>query len=69
MDCELGVEHGPERAVNGVTRRLADISAARRDLGWAPTIPLEDGLRDLVAWWRPQRAAVAAGRALAGTRS
>ncbi|MBB2985742.1 NAD-dependent epimerase/dehydratase family protein [Terracoccus luteus] len=62
MDSDLGVEHGPERAVNGVTRRLADVSAARRDLGWAATIGLEDGLRELVEWWRPQREAVAAGR-------
>ena len=29
MGSDLGVEHGPERAVNGVVRRLADTSAAR----------------------------------------
>ena len=28
MDSDLRVEHGPERAVNGVTRRLADTTAA-----------------------------------------
>ena len=33
MGSDLGVEHGPDRAVNGVTSRLADTSAARRDLG------------------------------------
>jgi UDP-glucose 4-epimerase len=63
MDSDLSVEHGPDRAVNGVTRRLADTSAARRDLGFTAQIGLEDGLRDLVTWWRPQREAVAAGRA------
>ena len=63
MDSDLEVEHGPDRAVNGVTRRLADTSAARSDLGFASTIGLEEGLRDLVAWWRPQRSAIAAGRA------
>lgn len=62
MDSDLDVEHGPERAVNGVTRRLADVSAASRDLGWAATVGLDDGLRDLVTWWRPQREAIAAGR-------
>ncbi len=62
MDSDLGVEHGPDRAVNGVTRRLADVEAARSDLGWAATTGLEDGLRELVAWWQPQREAVAAGR-------
>jgi UDP-glucose 4-epimerase len=64
MGSDLGVEHGPERAVNGVTRRLADIGAARRDLGWEPTIGLEDGLRMLVDWWRPLRDEIAAGREL-----
>jgi UDP-glucose 4-epimerase len=51
MDSDLVPEHGPERAVNGVTRRLADISAAARDLGWRPEIGLDKGLRELVQWW------------------
>ena len=53
MDSDLGVEHGPERAVNGVTRRLADITAAA-SVTWASTreVGLEDGLRELVDWWR-----------------
>jgi len=54
MDSDLGVEHGPERKVNGVTRRLADISAAAHDLGWKPEIGMDTGLRDLVAWWRAE---------------
>jgi UDP-glucose 4-epimerase len=64
MDSDLSVEHGPERAVNGVTRRLADTSAAAADLGFTAEVGLEEGLRELVEWWRPQRAAVAAGRAV-----
>ncbi|WP_018684749.1 NAD-dependent epimerase/dehydratase family protein [Actinokineospora enzanensis] len=56
MDSDLGVEHGPERKVNGVTRRLADISAVERDLGWRPEIGLDDGLRGLVDWWRGEKA-------------
>ena len=62
MGSDLPVEHGPERAVNGVTRRLADTAAAERDLGFKAEIGLEEGLRQLVEWWRPQREAVAAGR-------
>ncbi|MFD4958798.1 NAD-dependent epimerase/dehydratase family protein [Microbacterium sp. NPDC058389] len=62
MGSDLGVEHGPERAVNGVARRLADTSAARRDLGFEATIGLEEGLRLLVDWWRPLREEIAAGR-------
>lgn len=68
MGSDLGVEHGPERAVNGVTRRLADIAAARQDLGWRPTIGLDEGLRMLVEWWTPLREEIAAGRTLAGAR-
>lgn len=68
MGSDLPVEHGPERAVNGVTRRLADTEAARRDLGFEAEIGLEDGLRSLVEWWRPQRTAIAAGRTRAVQR-
>jgi UDP-glucose 4-epimerase len=57
MDSDLGLEFGPARAVNGVTRRLADISAAATDLGWQPEIGLDVGLRGLVEWWRAERAA------------
>lgn len=63
MGSDLPVEHGPDRAVNGVTRRLADTTAARRDLGFVAEVGLEDGLRELVEWWRPLRSEVAAGRA------
>ena len=56
MDAHgLDVEHGPERAVNGVVRRLADTSSARERLGFKAEIGLDDGLRDLVQWWRAQR--------------
>jgi UDP-glucose 4-epimerase len=64
MDSDLSVEHGPERAVNGVTRRLADTSAAERDLGFTAEVGLDEGLRELVEWWRPLREEIAAGRAL-----
>ncbi|WP_315914169.1 NAD-dependent epimerase/dehydratase family protein [Arthrobacter sp. lap29] len=69
MGSSLHVEHGPERAVNGVVRRLADVSAAQRDLGFSASTQLEDGLRELVEWWRPLREEIAAGRTVgAGTR-
>jgi UDP-glucose 4-epimerase len=67
LDSDLGVEFGPERAVNNVSRRLADVGAAKRDLGWESTIGLEDGLRQLVEWWRPLRNEIAAGRAVAAS--
>ncbi|HEX4704737.1 MAG TPA: SDR family NAD(P)-dependent oxidoreductase [Pseudonocardiaceae bacterium] len=52
MNSDLVPEHGPARDTGGgVSRRLADISAAAHDLGWRPQIELADGLRDLVNWW------------------
>jgi UDP-glucose 4-epimerase len=59
MDSGLPIEFGPERAVNGVTRRLADTSAATRDLGFTAEIGLDEGLRRLVAWWQAERGALA----------
>ena len=62
MGSDQDVEHGPERAVNGVARRLADISAARADFGFEAEVDLAQGLRELVAWWAPLRQEIAAGR-------
>jgi UDP-glucose 4-epimerase len=45
-------EFGPERAVNSVRRRLADITNAERGLGFRTQVSLEEGLRRLVAWRR-----------------
>jgi UDP-glucose 4-epimerase len=56
MDSDLGVEHGPERSVNKVPRRLADTTAARERIGFEATVGLEEGLRQLVEWWRAERA-------------
>jgi UDP-glucose 4-epimerase len=55
--------HVGDNPVNPVRRRVADINAARRLLGFGATISLDDGLRDLVAWWRSQRSSVAIGAA------
>ena len=52
---ELGLEFGPARAINGVTRRLADVAAAADRLGWKAEVDLEEGLRRLVAWWRAEK--------------
>jgi UDP-glucose 4-epimerase len=55
MDSDLDLEFGPPRGVNGVTRRLADVSLAAEQIGWKAEVGLEDGLRRLVTWWRAQR--------------
>ena len=56
MGSDLTPEYGPERSVNPVPRRLADISRARDLLGFEAKIGLDEGLRDLVAWWSSVRA-------------
>jgi nucleoside-diphosphate-sugar epimerase len=55
MESDLRPEYGPERKVNGVSRRLADTRKARRLLGFETRVPLEEGLHQLVAWWRKER--------------
>jgi UDP-glucuronate 4-epimerase len=35
-----------------VIRTCADIEASRRDLGFAPKTPIEQGLPRFVAWYR-----------------
>jgi nucleoside-diphosphate-sugar epimerase len=34
------------------SRRRPDITKAREMLGWEPHIPLQDGLREMIAWYR-----------------
>jgi UDP-glucose 4-epimerase len=51
----LAPEFGPERSVNPVPRRLAATGKAQRLLGFRATVPLEQGLADLVKWWRIER--------------
>jgi len=57
--------HQAGRAVNPVPKRPADLALAAELIGYAPTIPLAEGLRGLVAWWREEKlaAATAAGEA------
>ena len=57
MGSNLRPEYGPERKVNPVSRRLADTSKAERLLGFRAGVSLDQGLRQLVGWWREQKAA------------
>lgn len=51
----LTPEFAPERSVNPVPRRLASTGKAERLLGFRTTVSLEQGLADLVKWWRSER--------------
>jgi UDP-glucose 4-epimerase len=58
----LTPEFGPERSVNPVPRRLACTEKAERLLGFRTSVQLDEGLRELVDWWRSERASLVAPR-------
>jgi UDP-glucose 4-epimerase len=58
----LTPEFAPERSVNPVPRRLASTAKAEELLGFRSTIPLEQGLNQLVAWWRSELSSPATTR-------
>lgn len=47
----LSVEHGPARA-GDIRHSHADISSARRELGWRPRVGFDEGLTRTVEWYR-----------------
>ena len=55
MGSDLEPEHAPERKVNPVSRRLADVRAAAELLGFEAEIDLSEGLERLVEWWRGEQ--------------
>jgi nucleoside-diphosphate-sugar epimerase len=55
MGSSLEPEFGPARKVNPVPRRLADTEKAKRMLGFETRIGIDEGLKDLVAWWQQER--------------
>jgi UDP-glucose 4-epimerase len=52
MGSTLKPEYGPARKVNGVSRRLADVSRARERLGFEAKVTIDEGLKTLVDWYR-----------------
>jgi UDP-glucose 4-epimerase len=60
MGSDLNIQFGPERAVNKVSRRLADTARARERLGFEAQVDLREGLTRLVDWWRAERESASA---------
>lgn len=54
---ELKPVHQAARAINPVPRRLGSARLAESLIGFRATVPLDDGLRGLVDWWRQEQAA------------
>ena len=47
----LTPEHRPDNTINPVSKRIADISKAKRLLNFSPSISLEEGLKELSQWY------------------
>ena len=56
IGADVEAVHGPDR-VGDVRHSLADISAARADLGYEPTVTLEEGIHRTVDYYREQELA------------
>jgi len=55
MSSSLEPQFGPARKVNAVPRRLASTAKAETLLGFTSQVTLEEGLLDLVEWWRQEK--------------
>ena len=55
LDVVPGIEHLPDQP-GDVPITYADISKAERMLGYAPKVPIRDGLREFVRWYRAANA-------------
>lgn len=55
MGSNLKPEYRPERKVNSVQRRMADVSKAKQLFGFEAQISLQEGLSQLFTWWREQK--------------
>ena len=54
-DCKskaIYIQPNKERIADDPQRRRPDITRARAILGWEPKVPLEDGLRETIAYFR-----------------
>jgi nucleoside-diphosphate-sugar epimerase len=57
MESDAPIEYGPERKVNSVSRRYADVSKAKQLLNFETKVSIEEGLQRLVGWWQAERQA------------
>jgi UDP-glucose 4-epimerase len=53
LGTSLAARHGPERP-GDVRHSRADITRARRELGYEPSVPFEEGLARTLQWYRAQ---------------
>ena len=56
MGSDLPIEYQAADAVATVQRRQADVTLARDVLGFEARVGLEEGINQLVRWWRVEMA-------------
>ncbi len=54
IGCPAQVEYGPPNPAD-MFRNWADVSKARRLLGWEPQVNLRQGIRHLIEWYQAER--------------
>ena len=54
LEKEAVIEHIPSDPTD-VRSTQADITRARQLLDWTPTVPIEEGIRRVVDWYRDNR--------------
>lgn len=55
IDAPADVHFGAREAGDdGPPLIVADVSRSRDELGWTPTVPLDEGIERTVSWWREQ---------------
>jgi UDP-glucose 4-epimerase len=57
-----GPVHHSEARTGDVKHSLADITLARKALGYEPSVPFEEGLRRTVQWYKAAMATSATAR-------
>jgi len=55
-DEVITVSSAPKPFCAYISSRLADVTRARQMLGFTASVPLNEGVRELVAWWQAERA-------------
>jgi UDP-glucose 4-epimerase len=48
----ISIHHVPERDIDNIRRRFMDIELIHTELGWAPTVSMEEGMRTTINWYK-----------------
>ena len=49
---DIEINHIPERDIDNIRRRYMDIELIHTELGWAPVVTIEEGLKRTIDWYR-----------------